>query len=171
MELKPEVDSKIDLYNLHIESQNISHTITLYDHEWHEYNKASNKLEAQIKNIEDSLKVLRLQLFVKAKQEQEKVTDKAADATAYNNPEYIEMFEQLVHKRLEYADAKTNADLFQNFHYSLLDKSKQIDLLFKMWSAQYFSTDRAGGSNEQPIKQETTSPTKQPNRTLKRREK
>jgi len=149
--LNPSEDIKINRFQLDEESANISHLIYLYDQEWHKHSKTVNKLEAQIKNLEDSLKVFRLQQFAKVKQDWEKcgfdkpLTDKPAEAYPYTLPEYAKMFNELKDKREEYADAKTNADLYCNFHYQLLDKSRQLDLLWKMFSAQYFTTDLSGG--------------------------
>ena len=153
MNLNPSEDIKINKFSLDEEAANMSHLIFLYDQEWHNHSRTVNHLEAQVKNLEDSLKVFRLQQFARIKKDptiggfDKALTDKAAEAYTYDLPEYIEMFNELKNKREEYADAKTNADLFLNFHYQLLDKSKQIDLLYKMFAAQYFTTKNSGGSD------------------------
>lgn len=142
MTLNPTEDIRINLYELDKEVAKMSHLLYLYDQEWHKSLKIVNKLDSQIKNIEDSLKVLRLQIFSKTKRSDGKVTDKTAEAAPFEDQKYLQMFEELKTKREQYAEAKTNADLYQNFHYSLIEKGRNLDLLFKMHTAQYFTLDR-----------------------------
>jgi len=177
MNLNPSEDIKINKFSLDEEAANMSHLIFLYDQEWHNHSKIANHLEAQIKNLEDSLKVFRLQQFARIKKDpavggfDKALTDKAAEAYPYCQSEYIDMFNELKDKREEYAAAKINSDLYQNFHYQLLDKSRQIDLLYKMFAAQYFTTRNSGGSDdkEELNVKDTKEVTQELNLKLRRR--
>lgn len=142
MTLNPETDTKVDKYNLHNEASNISHLIFLYDQQWSTAVGRLEKLNAQIENLNDSMKVLRMELFFKAKSGDGKQSDKMAEAIAFSSPEYIDEFNKLKILREERAEALTTEQLFRCYHYILLEKAKSIDLLTRQFTAQYFTLDR-----------------------------
>lgn len=142
MTLQPELDTKVDRYNLHEEASNISNLIFRYDKEWNNSLGRLEKLNSQIENLNDSLKILRMDLFFKAKSGDGKQSDKMAEAIAFSSPEYLVEFNKLKQLREERAEALTTEQLFRCYHYILLEKAKSIDTLTKQWAAQYFTTDK-----------------------------
>jgi len=143
--LNPSEDIKINRFRLDEEAASISSLIYEYDRKWCDAFSRLEKLNSQIENLNDELKILRMDLFFKAKSGDGKLSDKMAEAIAFSSKEYIEKFQDLKQKREERSGALTNEQLYKSMHYVLLDKSRQIDLLWKMFSAQYFTTDLSGG--------------------------
>lgn len=175
MILNPETDTKVDKYNLHEEASSISNLIFLYDREWNVALQRLEKLNAQIENLNDELKILRMDLFFKAKSGDGKQSDKMAEAIAFSSPEYLVEFNKLKQLREERAEALTTEQLFRCYHYILLEKAKSIDTLTKQWAAQYFTTDKnieTGENNQRDKKSvnavaEMTDMLNKPRRKLK----
>jgi hypothetical protein len=146
MDLTPELDSKIDRYNLDSETAEIANLIYRYDLKWNNSVRLLESLNAKVENLSDELKILRMDLFCKAKTSDGKVSDKMAEAISISSQEYIEQFNRLKELRMERANAQANERLYCSFHYILLEKAKSINILYQMHTAQYFNTDR----NSQP---------------------
>lgn len=149
-ELNPSQDTKINKYALDEDSANIAHLIYLYDEKWNKTFIRLEKLDAQIKNLEDELKNLRQTLGFKARKEwkvldfDKQPTDKLAESWAYTQEEYKEKFNIIKQKREERAEVAANEALYKNYHFQLLEKSKNVDLQFRMWGAQYSNTKNGG---------------------------
>jgi len=153
--MNPAQDRTINKFALDDETANIGHLLSVYDEEWNKYVEVVNKLESQIKNIEEEQKILRNQLMFKAKTEwgecgfDKSPTDKVSEAYPFTCKEYIDKHNILKLKREEWASAKTKAELYQNYHYQLITKERDVERLWQMWQAQYFIDSKNGGQNKQ----------------------
>ena len=147
MQLNVKEDVKVNRFKLEEEAEKTASLLNAYDDEWNEAVERVEKLNAQVDNLNDELKNLRLELIYRAKTEGDgKMSDKLAEAYAVCQSEYKEKFNQLREKREERASAVATEQLFKNYHFQLIERGKSIDILTRQWIAQYYSTDMSGGS-------------------------
>jgi hypothetical protein len=147
-------DVSINKYQLDEEAANISATIQYYDEKWNAALERLEKTKAQLENLNDEIKILKMELAFKAKVEWKDIpelnegkspSDKTAELWAVTQPEHKIKFNELKKLREEYAIAISTEALFKSYHYQLIQKSNKIDTLYDQWKNQYFTTDLSGG--------------------------
>lgn len=149
MTLNPKNDIQINRFKLEEESESIAALLHSYDIEWNNAVARLEKLNTQVENAHDELKNLKMELSFRAKSELSEggkpPSDKVCESWVYTTPEFKEKFAELKRLRDEKAEAVATEHLLKNYHFQLLEKARQIDILTKQWIAQYFTTDRTGG--------------------------